>query len=201
MSFIFLFLLILIGIGLIASLWGQKIFSVLLTLYAFLVTYRMVVTRMAGDPNAVIIALVIAVIVALLAQYAKKLAFFLLGFLVGLLLGNAVLARGIVADPLMRWVVLLGCGVVPGFVAMHWNKLFIRIGTSFLGGYLIGTAGLFLIFNYNALGTYVSSDTITEISHLSSTLFTTFADQYSLYILIVALIFTGIGTHYQKHHH
>lgn len=201
MSFIFLFLLILIGIGLIACLWGQKIFSILLTLYAFLVTYRMVITRMAGDPNAVIIALAAAVVVALLSQYAKKLAFFLLGFLIGLLLGNAVLARIVVADPVMHWVVLLGCGIVSGFVTMHWNKLFIRIGTSFLGGYLIGTAGLFLIFNYNALGTYVSSDTITEISHLSSTLFTTFADQYSLYILITALIFTVIGTHYQKHHH
>ena len=201
MAFIYLFLAIIIGVGLISCLWGQKIFSCLLTLYAFLITYRFVVMKMANDPNAVIIALVAAVIVALLAQYAKKLAFFLLGFFIGLIAGNALVTYLPLSDQMMKTMVIIGCGLVIGFIVMHWNKIFIRIGTSYLGGDLIGTAGLFLVFNYGKLGTYVNADTITEISHLSNTLFTSFANTYSLYILIIAVIFTLIGTRYQKHHH
>lgn len=201
MSFIFLFLAVMIGIGLISCFKGQKIFSILLTLYAFLITYRFVTRVLVNDPNVVIIALVVAVIVALLAQYAKKLAFFLLGFFIGLIIGNAVIGYLPLSDQMTRTIVIIGCGIVLGIVVMHWNKTFIRIGTSYLGGDLIGTAGLFLVFNYAKLGSYVNPDTITELSSLSNTLFTSFASQYSLYILIIALIFTVIGTHYQTHHH
>lgn len=201
MSFILLFLAVIIGIGLLSCFRGEKIFSILLTLYAFLVTYRFVTGRLSGDSTAVIIGLIAAVVVALLAQYAKKAAFFLLGFLIGIPAGDALLAKVPLQGAYVRPVVILGCGVVLGIVFARWNRTFIRIGTSYLGGDLIGTAGLFLIFNYGKLQSYVNADVPTELAGLSHAVFAEFAQQQALYILITAVIFTFIGTHYQKHHH
>ena len=73
--------------GFMAVMKGQKLFSLFLTIFAFSLTFEMVVSTYGQTSTTMAIALGAAVVAAILAQYAEKFAFFLLGVVAGVFLG------------------------------------------------------------------------------------------------------------------
>ena len=69
--------------GFMAVMKGQKLFSLFLTIFAFSLTFEMVVSTYGQTSTTMAIALGAAVVAAILAQYAEKFAFFLLGVVAG----------------------------------------------------------------------------------------------------------------------
>ena len=64
--------------GFMAVMKGQKLFLLFLTIFAFSLTFEMVVSTYGQTSTTMAIALGAAVVAAILAQYAEKFAFFLL---------------------------------------------------------------------------------------------------------------------------
>lgn len=183
--------------GILAMMYGQKLFSMFLSIYAFSLTFGMITSQSGQSMTTLAIALAVAVVAAILAQYAPKAAFFLLGFVVGLFLSGLVLLI-MEFEGSHAMMVLLIAGILMGILSAHFDKVFIRLGTSFLGAKSLSTGLLFFIFNITNLYAFSSDDLLTALSNTSSYLSDTFSQQYSTHILIATLIFTCIGYYYQS---
>lgn len=184
--------------GIMSMMYGQKLFSMFLTIYAFTLTFSMIVSQSGESMTTLAIALAVAVVAAIVAQYAPKAAFFLLGFVAGLFLGGLLILAIPGLDTSLSLVVILAAGLVTGILTAHFNRTFIRIGTSFLGGKSLATGLLFFIFHATDLYTFAANDLSATIENTSTYLSNAFAMQYSTYILVASLIFTCIGYYFQS---
>lgn len=103
-------------VGFMAVMKGQKLFSLFLTIFAFGLTFEMVVSTYGQTSTTMAIALGAAVIAAILAQYAEKFAFFLLGVVAGVFLGYLLIpfVHGISGN--LQLVAVIIFGVIFGAV-------------------------------------------------------------------------------------
>lgn len=194
---------ILIGVlfivtGILAMMYGQKLFSLFLSVYAFSLAFNIIVSQYGQTATTIAIALAVAVVAAILAQYAPKLAFFLLGFVVGIFLSAFLVIYIPDLDSTLALVVILIAALVIGILSAHFNKVFIRLGTAFLGGRSLSIGLLFFIFNATQLNNYVGADLMGSIQNTSTYIAESFTTQYSTYILVATLIFTVIGYYFQS---
>ena len=95
--------------GFMAVMKGQKLFSLFLTIFAFSLTFEMVVSY-GQTSTTMAIALGAAVVAAILAQYAEKFAFFLLGVVAGVFLGYLLIpfVHGISGNLQLVAVIIFG---------------------------------------------------------------------------------------------
>lgn len=188
---------IFIIVGLLAVFYGQKLFTLFLSIFAFGATLEVMLSMYGHSATTIAIALAVAVIAVLLAQYAQKVAFFLLGFIAGFFLGLFLvpLIPGFNMD--MLYIASAVVGVVIGILTAHWDKFFIRIATAFMGGRVFSIGLLFLIFNVTSLNSYVGSDITTSLTNTLDAMNGSFSSNNSLYILICTIVFTVIGYMYQ----
>lgn len=184
--------------GILSMMYGQKLFSMFLSIYAFSLTFSVIVSQAGQSMTCLAIALAVAAVAAIVAQYAPKVAFFLLGFVVGLFLGGLLILVIPDLNTNLSLAVFLASGIVIGILTAHFNRSFIRLGTSFLGGKSLATGLLFFIFHATDLYTFASGDLSGSIQNTSAYLSNTFAVEYSTYILIASLIFTCIGYYFQS---
>lgn len=191
-------LAVIVCAGLISMLYGERLFSLILAIAAFVFTYGFINSNFANTSNVTVIALVAAVVAALLSQYAKRLAFFLLGLFIGYFLGQIAAGYVPATDAYTSWIVIGVCAIVMGILCAHFNRTFIRMGTSFIGGILIGSVVLYIIMNFDNLSG--SAGLISSASALSAYITGQINGQYGLWLLGIALVLTIIGTRYQKHH-
>lgn len=189
---------IFIIVGLLAVFYGQKLFTLFLSIFAFGATLEVMLSMYGSSATTIAIALAVAVVVALLAQYAQKVAFFLLGFIAGFFLGLFLvpIIPGFNMD--MLYIASAVVGFVVGILTAHWDKLFIRIATAFMGGRVFSIGLLFLIFNITSLSSYVGSDITTSLTNTLDAMNGSFSSDNSLYILICTIVFTVIGYIYQS---
>ena len=179
--------------GFMAVMKGQKLFSLFLTIFAFSLTFEMVVSTYGQTSTTMAIALGAAVVAAILAQYAEKFAFFLLGVVAGVFLGYLLIpfVHGISGN--LQLVAVIIFGVIFGAVTAHFHKIFIRIATAFIGGRILSIGALFTIFNMMHLTDFASSDILTSMKVTSMYMTTTFVNQYATYILAGAILCAVIG--------
>ena len=198
---VILVIAIFIAVGLLAILKGQKLFSLFLSLFAFVLTFEGVVKTYGQSMTTLAIALAVAVVMAILAQYAQKVAFFLLGAIVGAFLGALILPFIPDLDAKLGVILVVVIAIVVGILTAHWDKVFIRLGTSFAGGRLLSASILFLVFNISHLGDFASSNLLTAVENTTNYLTGTFVDNNATYILIGAIICTVIGYFAQAKKH
>ena len=179
-------------------LYGEKLFSLIRAIAAFVFTYGFINSNFADTSNVTVIALAAAVVAALLSQYAKKLAFFLLGLFAGYFIGQIAAGYVPAQDVYTPWIVIGVCAVVAGILCAHFNRTFIRIGTSFIGGILIGSVVIYVIMNIDNLSAYTGL--ISSAGALSDYITGQINGQYGLWLLGIALVLTIVGTRYQNHH-
>ena len=184
-----------------AVMKGQKLFSLFLTIFAFGLTFEMVVSTYGQTSTTMAIALGAAVVAAILAQYAEKFAFFLLGVVAGVFLGYLLIpfVHGISGN--LQLVAVIIFGVIFGAVTAHFHKIFIRIATAFIGGRILSIGALFTIFNMMHLTDFASSDILTSVKATSMYMTTTFVNQYATYILAGAILCAVIGFFVQGKRH
>lgn len=192
---------IFIAIGALAVFKGQKLFTLFLCVFAFGITFEFLLNTYGHSPTTIAIALAAAVVAALLAQYAQKVAFFLLGFIVGCIIGFLITPFIPNVEGNMVYIVAAIVGVVCGILTAHWQKLFIRVGTSIAGGRTLTLGLLFLILNGTSLSSYEGGSIISSMNNTVDAMCGTFATSYSTYILIGTIIFTVIGVIFQSKKH
>ncbi len=192
---------IFIAVGLAAVLNGQKLFSLFLSLFAFILTFEWVVKSYGQTMTTLAIALGVAVVMAILAQYAQKLAFFLLGAIAGAFLGALLVHFIPNVDAKLGIVVMAVVGIIVGILTAHWDKIFIRLGTAFAGGRVLSVGVLFLIMNITHLNDFASNDILVAIKNTSNYLSGSFVDNNATYILIGSIICTVIGYFAQAKKH
>ncbi len=178
----------LVLIGLLAITKGQKFFSIFLSVFSFVLVFDIVVKNYGQTATSLAFALGAAVVGAILAQYAQKLSFFLLGLIFGVFFGAMILPfiKGIDAN--VALIALLVFGVVCGILTAHWDKVFIRVATGFLGGRLVGIGALFLVFHLMNLQDYAASTIVASCENTLSYLNETFSMTYSSYIFASSVI-------------
>lgn len=191
-------LAVIVCAGLLSMLYGERLFSLILAIAAFVFTYSFINSNFANTSNVTVIALAAAVVAVLLSQYAKRLAFFLLGLYAGYFIGQIAAGYVPAQDAYTPWIVIGVCAVVTGILCAHFNRSFIRIGTSFIGGILIGSVVIYVVMNINNLSG--SAGLISSAGALSAYITGQVNGQYGLWLLGIALILTIVGTRYQKHH-
>lgn len=192
---------IFIAVGALAVFKGQKLFTLFLSIFAFGVTFEFLLSTYGHTPTTIAIALAAAVVAVLLAQYAQKVAFFLLGFIVGCIIGILVAPLIPNVQGNMFYVVAVVVGVIVGILTAHWDKLFIRVGTSVAGGRTLTLGLLFLIFNGTNLQSFDGGSIMNSMTNTVDAMCGTFSSSYSTYILIGTIIFTIIGVIFQGKKH
>ncbi len=192
---------IFIVVGLFAILKGQKLFSLFLSLFAFGFTFEAIVKSYGQNMTTLAIALAVAVVAAILAQYAQKLAFFLMGTVAGAFLGALLVPFVPNLDPKLSLVFIVVVGIVIGILTAHWHKIFIRLGTSFVGGRVLSIGVLFIVFNITHLTDFASNDIFIAIQNTSNYLIGSFVNNHATYILIGSIICTVIGYFAQAKKH
>ncbi len=192
---------IFIVIGLFAILKGQKLFSLFLSLFAFGFTFEAIVKSYGQNMTTLAIALAVAVVAAILAQYAQKLAFFLMGAVAGAFLGALLVPFVPNLDAKLALIFIVAVAIVVGVLTAHWDKIFIRLGTSFAGGRVLSTGVLFVVFNMTNLTDFASNDIFTAVQNTTNYLAGTFMNNNATYILIGSIICTVIGYFAQAKKH
>ena len=200
MTGIIIFFVISYVAGILSLLYGKKMVNVLLAVYAFCGVYRFVLTHYPSDQYVFWIAIGAGVLAIVLVKFAKNLAFFLLGAAIGLLIGLAALNFLPEHPAYVSYCVIIGCALLFGFLMSHYNNVLIRYGTAYVGGEMIMTATLLLLFGSTVLPTMISEDAAATIGSLTEYMYGTFAQQYTLWILIGSVVLMFFGAAFQKKH-
>lgn len=192
---------IMIVVGLCAMLKGQKLLALFLSLFAFYFAFEVVIGTYGNTITTIAIALLAALIASLLIQFAQKLAFFLLGFIAGIFLAFMAIPMLTFIPVEYHWIAIIITGILFGILTAHFNKVFIRLATSFIGGRIFSIGALFLIFNATNLSNFATNDIPTDLQNTLNYMLTTFSINNSTYILIASLLFTIIGYYFQAKRH
>lgn len=190
-----------IVIGWLAITKGEKLFSIFLSLFAFGIVYELVVRVYGQTAVTLSFALASAVAGAILAQYAKKLSFFLLGLIGGVFLGAFIMPYIKGMTQTIGWIAVLLFGVVCGILTAHWNRIFLRLATGFLGGRVLGTGALFLVFHLMHLSDFAGVSFLESVKNTTSYLMGTFVNTYALYLLACSIICAVIAFFMQAKKH
>lgn len=200
MNGIIIFFVICYVTGLLSLFYGKKMVNVLLAIYAFCAAYRFALAHLPSDQYALWIAVGAGILAIVLIKFAKNVAFFLLGAVIGMMIGLA-LVNFLPAHPdYVSWFFVLACAVILGWLTSHFSGTLIRFGTAYIGGEMVTSATLLLIFGYNSVQGMASADTPATITTITQYLYGDFAAQYSLWILIGAAVLMFIGAAFQKKH-
>jgi hypothetical protein len=200
MSGIIIYFVIAYVSGVLSLLYGKKMFNALLAVYAFFAMYRFVMTKLPSSEYALWIAIGAGVLAIVLVKFAKNLAFFLLGALIGALLGLAVVPFLPQMPGYVSTCIVIGCAILFGFLMSHYNNALIRYGTAYVGGDMISSATLLLIFGSGTVQSMLQDSVPDTISSLAGYMYGDFANQYSLWILICSIILMLFGAAFQKKH-
>lgn len=199
MTYLYIYLLMCIVLGVATCFYGKKLVYLLFALFAFGIGFIVCLENLGNDSTGIIISIVVGIICILLLRFFYRAGLFVLGGLVGYLIG--VLLLGILPDSASQyqWVVLFVCIVAMGFSMAKWFELLVVAATAFLGGFIIVATASFTVMNLGNLVEYVYADgSITTMAHLSEYLFGKFAFYFATPILFGTIIFAVIGTLYQK---
>lgn len=200
MNGIIIFFVIAFVAGILSLLYGKKMFNGLLAIYAFCAVYRLVITHFPSDQYVLWIAIAAGVLAIVLVKCAKNVAFFLLGAIIGALLGLAVIPFLPQLPGYVSTCVVIGCAILFGFLMSHYDNTLIRYGTAYVGGDMLATAALLLIFGSSSLSSMMTSSVPETIGNLAEYTYGTFASQYSIWILVASIVLMFFGAAFQKKH-
>lgn len=200
MTGIILFFAIIYVAGFLSFLYGRRMVNILLGIYAFCGTYQLVLTRFPTMPHVIWIAIGAGVLAVLLVQFAKSVAFFLLGAVIGMMIAMTVLSFFPNLPSYAHIGIIVGCGLVLGFLTARYDDTLIRYGTSYIGGEMLTTASLMLILSSSLLPGMMSEDIMASISNVADYLYGTFAAQYSLWIIAGSIVLMFLGAAFQRKH-
>lgn len=186
--------------GTLSLLYGKKMVNVLLAVYAFCAVYRFVLEHFPDNAYILWIALAAGILAIVLVKTAKKFAFFLLGAVIGLLIGMTVLIFLPELPEYVPYAVVLIFVLAFGYLTSHYENTLIRFGTAYIGGEMISSAVLLLVFGSAALPALASDDIVTSMNAVSQYLYGPFTAQYSLWIVIIGIVLMAFGAVYQKKH-
>lgn len=199
MTYLYIYLLMCIALGAVTCFYGKKLVYLIFSICAFGIGFIICLDNVGNDSTGIIISIVVGIICILLLRFFYRAGLFVLGGFVGYVFG--VLLLGILPNSIeqYQWVVLFACIIVMGFSMAKWFELLVVAVTAFLGGYMMISTVCFTVMNYKNLAEYIYADgSIPTIAYLSGYLFSDFALHYATPILFGAILFTVIGTLYQK---
>lgn len=200
MTGIILFFVICFVAGVLSLLYGKKMVNFLLAIYAFCGVYRFVLDHFPNQNYVVWIAIGAGIVAILLVKFAKKLAFFLLGALVGFTLGMTIANFLPDGSELLYWCVVIGSAVLLGFITSHNSTVLIRYATAYIGGEMISSATLLLVFGSSVIPTFTSDNISTTVTALGQYYNNVFMTQYTLWVVIGAIVLMFFGATFQKKH-
>jgi hypothetical protein len=200
MTGIIIYFVIAFVAGILSLLYGKKMFNALLAIYAFTMTYRFVLTKFPSDQYVLWIAIAAGILAIVLVKFAKNLTFFLLGAVIGALLGMAVVPFLPELPGYVSTCIVIGCAILLGFLMAHYNNTLIRFGTAYIGGDMISSATLLLIFGSATLPSMMADSVPDTIQNLAGYMYGSFASAYSLWILAGSIVLMFFGAAFQKKH-
>lgn len=178
--------IIAILIGLAMSIWGYNLFRFWLGVTGFILGAFLgflIGSFIPGSIWAIILAIVLGIIFALLSFFLYRVGAILTGAFLGALLSSLIF--GIFNIGPVWWVYLIGAipgAIIAGLLIRHY----IIIGSSFIGGYLVGAGIYSLIVGKNLF------------SMQENMLFPHNNFPWYIYIIIIAVAIFGIVLQYRR---
>ena len=133
MELVVAYLIVNIAVGLVACLFGKKLFYLMLGLLVFLGVFSIATSSADSSALSFVIAAVLGVAAALLSKYVYKAGVFLVGFVAGAALGFILTMLLPSEAGSFLWVIVLVAGLLVGLAAVRWSDLAIRLGTAWAG--------------------------------------------------------------------
>eukprot|EP01123_Difflugia_compressa_P001256 TRINITY_DN11441_c0_g1_i1.p1 TRINITY_DN11441_c0_g1~~TRINITY_DN11441_c0_g1_i1.p1 ORF type:complete len:260 (-),score=30.09 TRINITY_DN11441_c0_g1_i1:13-714(-) len=139
----------LIFIGAVWVIFGYRLFKIVLFVAGFIVFYFITFRLLTIYASASIylwamyvIAAIVGLIGGALFIVIHVVGFFLFGMFFGILFGLLLFASTPLGDiHFNEWyypiLVIIGCGLIPGILAVFFSRFIIMVGTSFNGSFLV----------------------------------------------------------------
>lgn len=187
--------------GFIVCFRGQKMLALAFGIMAFTCTYQFLTALWGTSPAGLVAAVAVAVVAILLVRFAQSLAFFLIGFVSGIMIGNVVMGFVPIAEAYIEWIVIISFGLILGFLGKHYQKGIIRILTGICGGTFLAGFTLLLMVHIGNLSVFDAGNVLDTATGMITFMSSALSGTYSLYGLVLTVIYSVCGILYQNKHH
>ncbi len=133
MELVIAYLAVNIVAGLVACLFGRRLFYAVLGVLVFLGVFNVALASTDGAPLSLAIAAALGVAAALLSRRAYRAGVFLVGFAAGAALGFVVTMLLPAEASSFLGAIMLVAGLLLGLAAVRWSDLAVRVGTAWTG--------------------------------------------------------------------
>ncbi|MBM6675959.1 DUF4203 domain-containing protein [Olsenella uli] len=195
MEYVIVYLLVNIVIGVVACLFGRRLFFAVLGLLVFLGVFNIALASTNASAASLAIAAVLGVVAALLSKFAYRAGVFLVGFAAGAALGFVVtiLVGGEVADFL--GVIVVVAGLLVGLAAARWSDMAVRLSTAWSGASFAVPNVLAAALAFPALaGLAVPGDAAATFDALSAYIAGDFSAAHGVAIFVGTLALAVVGS-------